>query len=76
MITLPKSMDDVQASREFKVAPAGTYEFEIKSAVKGVVRTRTPRLIFVARLSMLTKKNITKSVCSKLLLSLKMLCSV
>jgi len=34
-IVLPKSMADVEASREFPVAPAGEYELEIKSAKVG-----------------------------------------
>ena len=35
-ITLPKSMADVEATREFPIAPAGEYEFEIKKATQGV----------------------------------------
>ena len=39
-ITLPKSMDDVEATKEFPVAPADTYEFEVKSAKVGKITGR------------------------------------
>lgn len=45
-VTLPKSMDDVEATREFKVAPAGEYEFEVKKAEMTKTRNGDPMIKF------------------------------
>ena len=45
-IVLPKSMDEVEATRDFPVAPADTYELEIKSAKQGVSKQKNIKIDF------------------------------
>lgn len=43
-IVLPKSMDDVEATKDFPVAPPETYEFEIKSAKQGLSQNKNVKI--------------------------------
>ena len=45
-VTLPKSLEDVNANQEFKVAPPGTYELEVKTAKQGMSQNQNIKVDF------------------------------
>jgi hypothetical protein len=50
MIKLPKSMEEVEANREFKLAPAGTYELEIVKAKEGISKNDNTKIDFQCKI--------------------------